>query len=267
MLRDAGFVSFNKGCFLKELKEIANLYTFFENDSAKNALDLMPIPVYFKNTKGIYLWRNRRAVEVMQEQGFETKDDRTAIFGKTDFDLFAPAIAQHFYENDQKIIAQNQNELLTFREEMSCPDGSSIENISFKKALFSPERVADGVVGCSLAVKTYSSEELMRNKIKSLIIQFMKTGNLFFISEIKKEFLSEKVSKPLSSALNAVSVLSSREFEVLFMNLRGFSNKESGRLLNISDRTVETYLNNLRHKLQISGKKALPDFIWDILSQ
>jgi DNA-binding NarL/FixJ family response regulator len=51
--------------------------------------------------------------------------------------------------------------------------------------------------------------------------------------------------------------LSPRECEIVDWMRRGMSNKEIGRVLNISDMTVKTHVHNIFHKLEISGRVRL----------
>lgn len=50
------------------------------------------------------------------------------------------------------------------------------------------------------------------------------------------------------------SSLSQRELEVLCIVSKGFSNKEAGQQLKISDRTVQTHLTRIYHKLQVTSR-------------
>lgn len=66
--------------------------------------------------------------------------------------------------------------------------------------------------------------------------------------------------------------LTRREREVLFYFLRGKSSKEIGKILNISHRTIEVYINNLKMKFQSNTKSELTakaitiGFLYDIPS-
>ncbi len=59
------------------------------------------------------------------------------------------------------------------------------------------------------------------------------------------------------SVISNPSELSSRELEVLFCILRGKTAKQVGEILTLSKRTVESYLINIRTKLNCQNKSAL----------
>lgn len=51
-----------------------------------------------------------------------------------------------------------------------------------------------------------------------------------------------------------LSKFSSRELEVLQLVAKGYSNKEVGRLLDISPNTVKTHMSNLYDKLEVGNR-------------
>lgn len=61
-------------------------------------------------------------------------------------------------------------------------------------------------------------------------------------------------------AQNCFKDLADREYECLFYLARGKSSREIGELLTLSTRTVESYLNKAKSKLNISSKSDLIEF-------
>ena len=61
--------------------------------------------------------------------------------------------------------------------------------------------------------------------------------------------------------LDSVHYLSKREAECIFYLLQGKSTKDTGRLMKISPRTVECYINNVKNKLNCYYKGDLLDKI------
>jgi DNA-binding CsgD family transcriptional regulator len=55
---------------------------------------------------------------------------------------------------------------------------------------------------------------------------------------------------------NQISI-TSKELQVLKLLAKGNTIKETSKIINISPRTVETYLNNLRNKLNLQGKQDI----------
>ena len=86
---------------------------------------------------------------------------------------------------------------------------------------------------------------------------FDRIGASFKLQEcnqlIKK--LSEKLKQPISS----------REGECLFYLMRGKSARETGALLNLSQRTVEYYLDSLKDKLNCRKKSEMIDNVCSLL--
>jgi DNA-binding NarL/FixJ family response regulator len=56
---------------------------------------------------------------------------------------------------------------------------------------------------------------------------------------------------------NMLTVLTEREREIMHLVSEGLSNKEVGRLLNISDGTIKVHLHHIYRKLAISNRTAL----------
>ena len=59
------------------------------------------------------------------------------------------------------------------------------------------------------------------------------------------------------SAVNALTVLTGREHQIMCLVSEGLSNKEIGRRLNICDGTIKVHLHHIYEKLEISNRTAL----------
>ena len=57
--------------------------------------------------------------------------------------------------------------------------------------------------------------------------------------------------------------LTNKEIECLDLIMHGKTSKMIGKILNISYRTVETHMENIKKKLNIQSKSELIDFIFD----
>lgn len=256
---------------MSALAEIAQIYSLLGQDQSKDVLDFIPIPIYFKNVNGVYLWRNRCAVEVMNEQGFEEGDNRGKIIGKTDFDIFEKNMAQEFHRNDQKVIHEDLAVLMPMTENIIFPNGVLGENISVKRVMRNSNGDIAGIVGCSVSIGIHSEDAYVEKnnskneRLKNLVIRFMKSGDLLLLAEIYSWLSKIKPNKNDPTYLKSLYSLSQRELEVFFVTLKGHSNKSAGKILNISNRTVESYLATIKHKLGLSNKTEVYDFMWDIL--
>lgn len=74
----------------------------------------------------------------------------------------------------------------------------------------------------------------------------------------RKKFLS------LIGYADIVHGLSNREYECLQYISRGKTNKEVARILSISPRTVETYINKMKDKLNCVSKSQLTEIFWEL---
>ncbi|HHY72108.1 MAG TPA: response regulator transcription factor [Bacillus bacterium] len=59
---------------------------------------------------------------------------------------------------------------------------------------------------------------------------------------------------------DSFDLLSEREKEILSLVAKGYTNKETGELLNISPRTVETHKSKIMEKLQLTTRRDLVQF-------
>ncbi|MGA2324371.1 MAG: PAS domain S-box protein [Sedimentisphaerales bacterium] len=90
-----------------------------EHNLLRTLIDHMPDGVYIKDKEGRILGYNKSLAESWEARG---KDN---IIGKTDFDLFEPAKAQHYFDEEQKVIQTGQP---IIDQESQCTDKSGIAN-------------------------------------------------------------------------------------------------------------------------------------------
>ena len=86
----------------------------------------------------------------------------------------------------------------------------------------------------------------------------------YFISSCESEALErEKANLLLQEVgiLNKDSLISHREWQCFELYSIGKSANETGKILGISNRTVETHFNNLKEKLNVSKKTELREII------
>jgi DNA-binding NarL/FixJ family response regulator len=71
---------------------------------------------------------------------------------------------------------------------------------------------------------------------------------------IARQLLGQIQPNPLPSALPMASPLSEREFEVLNLLSRGFSNAECADILTVSPNTIGTHVKNIYRKLEVNSR-------------
>jgi len=91
-----------------------------------------------------------------------------------------------------------------------------------------------------------------------LLINFINKQNEFLHCELSDKSFHEQLSyNGLKDLERKASQLSRREHECIYLSLRGKTAKEIGKLLSLSFRTVEDYLNNAKSKLGCLNKRDL----------
>ncbi|WP_395703541.1 PAS domain-containing protein [Aquabacterium sp.] len=95
--------------------------------------------IFAKDLQGRYVFYNRAASE-------EIGRPREAVIGRTDSELFPPALAQRLVRNDQEALAANSTQ--TFEEAIPSQDGEHI-HLCAKGPLFDGEGRRIGVFGVS----------------------------------------------------------------------------------------------------------------------
>src|SRR5688500_10317749 len=102
-------------------------------------LDNSPAVIYVKDTEGRYLLINRRFEELFHV-------GRTAVLGRTDYDLFPGDLADRFRENDRRAEASGQ---AIEAEEVAPQDDGLHTYISLKFPLKNEEGRVFAVCGIS----------------------------------------------------------------------------------------------------------------------
>ena len=100
-----------------------------------------------------------------------------------------------------------------------------------------------------LVPKTVDKDEL------KFAIQTVLKGKKFIAPDLIELFLTS--NQNLSRANGSFSKLSPREIEILKYLAEGYSNREIGRMLNLSSRTVDSHRSNILKKLKLKNNQEL----------
>ena len=104
----------------------------------QSLIDSLPIPVFFKDTKGVYIGCN------VSFQRFLSKQ-REAILGKTDFDIAPLNLACFYGEQDQELLSSGDPQIY---ESSFSTQASGYRQVIFSKAVFREEEGSiAGIVG------------------------------------------------------------------------------------------------------------------------
>jgi two-component system nitrate/nitrite response regulator NarL len=87
------------------------------------------------------------------------------------------------------------------------------------------------------------------------IVYSLHNGDSYVSPGLAARMLSELKNKPVGDATEDLfSELTAREEQILKSISRGLSNKEIGRELNITEKTVKHYVTNVLQKLQVRNR-------------
>jgi len=100
------------------------------------------------------------------------------------------------------------------------------------------------------------------NKISTpdIILKAIRTvlSNNYFALESTMKNLNKTVKEKMDNPLSAI--LSGQEFQVVLLVIKGLNNKEIAQLLNIDGKTVYTYIDRIKRKLNVDNRIKIIDF-------
>jgi DNA-binding CsgD family transcriptional regulator len=190
----------------------------------------LPASIYWKNKAGIYIGRNYFAAQKMHQTMFEKTIDIAYCIGQSDHDLYPESHANDYRENDLQVI--NNNCLSIFEEKICLPCGTVLTQVSSKKPMRDKDGTVIGIMGI-----TFDVTDLSRIKKETAI-------NINTIDDVQ---------------------LNPRAIDMLRLLVRGKTFKEIGKILHLSNRTVEHYIDNIKKKLNVKTKGHLIDKVIDHL--
>ena len=88
-------------------------------------------------------------------------------------------------------------------------------------------------------------------------IRAVLAGEMFISGELKDEIVRRLLSVPVEQGESPLHALSDREMQVFEMIGRGQSIREIAENLHLSPRTVETYRDGIRNKLNLDSSRAV----------
>lgn len=116
----------------------------------------------------------------------------------------------------------------------------------------------EGVHALSIGVRGIVEISKNFNQILPEAIRSVSTGGLWVSRETSNEYIKQ-VPFASRSSMEAPSCFTGRETQILYFLKSGFSNKEIGCSLGISERTVKFHVSNILEKARVGSRKALMD--------
>jgi DNA-binding CsgD family transcriptional regulator len=206
----------------------SHLPTFLLSFEMEHLLSL-PCHVYWKNKKGVYLGYNDYGAKRL---GFNQGKE---VSGSSDFEVFSQCIATEYKKNDHDVMTQKKQ--IFFHEDGILKDGLKVIFCSYKIPLFDCTESVVGVLGLSF---TRASESNC------------------FPSQLEQNLNYHPSMKYRDKALSKMEITCIRHL------CHGLTIKQIARLLKLSPKTVETYVDRAKIKYNCRNKAEL---IWTMANK
>ena len=206
------------------------------NKTIGSPLDHLPGYFVQKNADSIYSFANKNAATIL---GFDSPEE---MIGKTDHELKCNAAqyADCFAQEDQLALEKGKLQFISH----FCYAKNEWKTCFYEKTGF--KNAGGDVAGVSCYVTDVTDCHLID------ITRFLLKTD----SKSHYEFMHRQFSYVLNQHYFDVR-LTGRETECLFFILRGKSSKAIARFLNVSVKTIEYYIEQLKTKMNCSNKSEL----------
>jgi DNA-binding CsgD family transcriptional regulator len=218
------------GCFMLNFSNI------------ESALKLITVHLYSKDIEGKFLNCNEQ-----QAWSMGLKNEK-AVIGKTDFDIWDPRKPNSEGTCVARILRENDKQVITSKKTINFIESVSSDNsyFSIKQPLYDQYENINGISGISIEITSSNFIETIINTAKA----FGLSESDLKLSSSYQEYLKIK-SRDFK--------LSIREIECLYHLVRGKTAKMIAQFLNLSPRTVESYIENIKAKFGCYTKSELLD--------
>lgn len=220
----------------------------------------MPFNVYFYNARNLYQDMNEANANIV---GLTSAEEG---IGKSLFQLTTKKHALFAINNNNKAM---HNNAINIVEEQAIIKKTEkyISCISIKFPWYNETGKIIGVFGCSILLDQHAPISLAKSFSKLMQTGLLANENFVTVSQFSpslQDNIPFEVIQKLS--MRTQQNFSKREMECLFYLMQGKSARETGRLLQISQRTVETHLEWLKEKLHCRKKSEIIETIARIIN-
>src|SRR5262249_5871502 len=146
------------------------------------------------------------------------------IFGKNVMELYPHPSSKAVLSNDTKVMRNKKMHF--FEEEIRKEDEISFVGLSFKLPWYNTENRMIGIFGATVVID---------NQYLGNPFALMSHLNLFKIPSLS----------------DSCFYLTNRQMQILELTILGKSARLIGEILNLSKRTIETHLENIKNKLGV----------------
>lgn len=149
--------------------------------------------------------------------------------------------------------------------DISLDDGSGLELV--KELMYQNEELK--ILICSMHDESLFAERALRAGARGFInkeeatdklieaIHQVARGHVYFSSEMTSRLLCRQAGHAKEPEKSAIETLSDRELEVFEQIGQGITTRQIAEKLHLSPKTVETYRENIKHKLNLSNATEL----------
>ncbi len=201
----------------------------------------LPATVYFYDRESNLVDMNDHCAELL---GAESRYD---AIGKTEKDFLGKEFAGRISQNNSLVLRSQS--LQVIEEDGERHDDLPLQGISFKFPWYHQDLLI-GVFGCSIIIQEHSFAQLGM-AVSKLISTGLLSSNPEFGASI------------LQGSTFEGKYLSAREKEVLHHLAYGRKIQTIANELKVSKRTIETYLDRIKIKLDLSHREDIIAFYWD----
>jgi DNA-binding CsgD family transcriptional regulator len=224
----------NQGIKLIKPESITTEESAFDTGHTVASLSALPFNFYFLNLEGETLHMNQQSVEIC---GFKSSADSR---GKSLFDVSEPESAKKLIANCNEVIAENRIKI--FEELNVRNDGVSLQFLSVKAPWYNEKDDIIGIFGCSIVL---GQQSLAESLLQITQLGLLNSPNV----SVSKTIIPEKTH------LN--EILSDRESLCVLHLCKGFTMKETAKIIGLSPKTVETYIDRAKQKFKCRNKAEL----------
>lgn len=202
---------------------------------------LQQMPGFFlvMNQSSQFIFANQYAAELMGYQ------DQDAMIGHTALQAPCPvaASADNFFKQDQFVMQSGEE--LSLLDIHVYADNKPRILITKKKPLYYNQNLSGVICQCT---------EIQSDTVSKICATLMQSDRRYHTqtSEMDRSYMIGKVAD--------TPKLTAREMNVLFYYLRGKTSKAIAKILSISFRTVESYIQTIKSKLDLRTKEEIIEY-------
>jgi len=206
------------------------------NPKVEQLLLHFPGYIFWKDVHSVFLGANHAFARIL---GYKHGLDMT---GLTDYELSCElsSNADDFIAQDKQSLLGNKITTLNIH---TYPDGERRILLTEKAELFGQDKKLAGIIGHSIALTTktiFTMAHLLAQQDSKIIGHHHSSHGSYLISQYSYR-----------------DDLSIRESQCLFFLIRGQTTKEIAANLQLSHKTVETYIGRIKNKLRCRTKSQL----------